>query len=203
MAFRDIPILSNFTGADENPLSEGGNWQAIPIQSGVALTQRLSNQWAPVGGSQSMWAQAFGAEQSAFVTVVALPSGGGGAGLFMRIDAPNTAGVDCYSVTVTSAGVVAIAKLVNGASYNLGDDMPVGFAAGDKLGMVCRGRTIEAWRFTGGVWVLLGTRYDTDVTLDGFIGAQLVTGATFDDFAAGETVNDPVEVVLPSRMGPF
>lgn len=88
------PILTNFIGANEDPLSEGGAW-AGPMQNGQGQLQRLTNDafasGAGVAPHQSYRQKVYTADQDSFGFWGTLPAAGQGFACWGRITNPNNA----------------------------------------------------------------------------------------------------------------
>ena len=188
----DAPaLISNFTGADENPLSEGGNW--AQLNSASNDLQRISNAITSTsagGQGSSYWTSGnFGPDLEAYITI---PTSGTAAGIIGRIQGEGgSATWDGYEVIAVGTQT-QIAVITNGTATILLQPTPVTWASGDKLGMRLEGSTIQAWRQASGssVWNLVVTAVDNTYTGAGKIGL-LCTGNTIriDDFYAATNSN--------------
>jgi hypothetical protein len=112
-------LVSDFTGADENPLSEGGNWANLN-SSGNPL-KRISNAVSAsvAGNCFSYWTPAnFGADLEAYATISTVS---GGCGLLVRIQGEGGAATwDGYRLNISSAGTVTgIGRYTNAAVTSL------------------------------------------------------------------------------------
>lgn len=173
-----MTLVSNFTGADENPLSEGGNWGNL--DSAGSPLQRISS--AASGGAvancRSYWVPAnFGPDVDVAVTISTLS--GNSVGLLARIQGEGGAATyDGYQIDATTAGCSIYRATDAGLLFLLGQSL-IGFVSGDKLGMRCVGSTIQVWRQPSGSpnWYLLLAVVDATYASAGKIGV-LVGGTT-------------------------
>ena len=178
-------LISDFTGADENPLSEGGNWANLD-SSGTAL-QRVSNAYALSSGgiSRSYWTPTnFGPDLQAYTTIVS--------GTALRIQARvqgegGAATWDGYEFT--AAGSNTIISRVTNASFTtlFTSSVIVTWAAGDKLGARLEGTSLQIWRFPSGGsdWALVTAVGDSTYLSAGKLALGASVASTGDDFFAG------------------
>lgn len=218
MAFPSTSVLSAFTGADENPLSEGGNW-AGPLRTTAGQARRVTNQYGPPSSGtstgESYWTPSTpGPDSEVFVTVAGLPTGNGFfSGLCARIQTPNTSGVDFYALEVvrTSAGVYtpSIYRVINGTFTKITDLATFNPTVGEMWGLEVVGAgatvTLRMWRNTGSGWVQVGSDVsDTDANrivaagkLGLYLGGTIPTGWRFDDFGGGTVISVTLDDCLP------
>lgn len=179
-------ILSSFTGADENPLSEGGVWSSTPIlTSSASLFERLSNQAAANGASaRQPYNTTFANDQEAFVTLATPTSAG--SGVYCRIQNEGTASANGYAGQYHTGVGWRIFRVAAGAATQIGSTDATVAAAGDGLWLSCIGTTITLYHFTGGQWHVRVQVTDSVVAGGGKIG--MVCGDTtgrLDDFGGG------------------
>ncbi len=196
-------LISDFTGADENPLSEGGNWANLNTSSNPL--QRLSNAaTASVNAdSASYWTPAnFGADLEAYVTITSPATSP--AGLIGRIQGEGGAATwDGYVVRASTLSL-QIGRVDNGVITLLVNTGSVTIASGDKLGMRISGSAIEAWKQLSGssVWNLVATTTDTTYASAGKIGLFCTsTSIGMDDFYAATNSNLFTPLAWTSRGG--
>jgi hypothetical protein len=180
-------LISNFTGADENPLSEGGNWAQLS-SSGNAL-QRISNAVASVinGLGASYWTPAnFGPDVEVYLTLTNVAVSGHG--LAVRVQGEGGANTwDGYQARLTAAEVI-LSRVTDSVRTDLDSSISAGFAAGDKLGLSVRGSTITAWRQPSGSsrWNIVLTAVDATYASAGKIAVIAPwTTTRSDNFFAG------------------
>lgn len=213
-------LISDFTGADENPLSEGGNWGS-PIDSSLPtnVLQKIGNSasGATVGDCYSYWTPGdFGPDVEAYITFSTWANGGG---ILLRVQEEGGAGTwDGYRIRFSPPSTPQISRVDNAVITNLTltGSVTATWASGDKLGASCQGSVIRIWRFpsAGSAWALHGTANDATYPNDGKIGVYCnSTTIRADDFFAGQfeyffrgvplqMPRDPAE--FPQRhFGPF
>lgn len=195
------PILSTLDGADENPLSEGGNFTG-PFLAGRGQLQRLSNVAAPVANtSQSYWTQDDFLETEVYFTVAAKPgTSGAWITLVGRLANPASAERDDYELEITANSGGAEAWNFWRHQANTGVNVATLTATevnvGDMILFQIRGSgaTVKllAWhKPSGGVWTLIGTFDDSSadrVVAEGKLAMEISTSAAWrlDDFGGGE-----------------
>lgn len=208
MAFGDFAtLLSAFTGTDENPLSEDGNW-ALTNSSEIAC-RRLTNQVksSGTGTGCSHWTPAsFGPDCEAYFTIATKPASSQAVAVVARVQGEGGAGTwDGYRLlwTAVSGGANdtwSLNRMTNGVSAATIASGTQEFASGEKMGICCIGGTIQAWRFAGGAWALLGSGTDTTYPNAGKAGMRLQnTTVIVDDFFAGTI---PANAIPPKCINP-
>lgn len=195
MAFPTTSVLTTFTGADEEDLSEGGDWQANPIQVGPGRCRRISNEADTKfagGDCQSVWATEYAADQEVFATITEVPTSGQSITVWFGIVGPNTAGVDAYLAAISGAATnnLSLFKCINSSVSAIGTPVTQAASIGHKLGGRRTGTTLELWYDTGSGWTVRDSMTNSEVTGDGFIGIELFEGGRFDNFGGGETVSE-------------
>lgn len=201
MAFPTTPVLTTFAGADENPLSEGGNWPAN-VDTDDADLQILSNQAAGTGaGINSMyWTTTYGPDCEVYVTVPTVGAGDVASLVYLRIAGQGTATPDGYQARVImdfgSPHVCLINRMDDGAFTQLGANVEDGtWSNGDQLGMSAIGSTLALYR-NG---TALGTRTDATYSAAGKLGLGCTTTTPrFDSFGGGSIGGGPL--VARSRL---
>lgn len=187
MAFGDFAtLLTTFTGPDENPLSEGGNWQFC---AGEPLhLQRKSNQCtstlAPgvdADDSHVMWvANTFGPDYEAYYTVSNVGTNVGlgnipAFDLFLRFPPPSVGFMDGYWLQITNANTWGIFVSLTGGTHLIGSGVQA-LSNGDKIGMRVVCWVVDVWYqpFGSAVWTRIAICTDTfqttSVTGTGSVG---------------------------------
>ncbi len=168
MAFPSTSVLDNFTRADENPLSGGGNWAVL---STSAPTLKLVSNRVTCSTNalnQNYWTVAdFGPDCEVFATFAVVSTSAGGLRLFARVVQEGGANtfdgycLRCSWVTGGANDTVTLNVVTNGVLTVL-NTFTHEMVDGDKYGMTCIGTVLEAWcaPVATGVWGSLGT-YDT------------------------------------------
>lgn len=185
-------ILSTFTGANEDPLTEGGAWSSTPIVNGsTALMQRLSNVAAKsasgTGQARQAWVASYAADQEVFCTVPTLPGAGQGVGVFARVQNPgNATTCKAYAGFYTPGTGFRIFSISGTTFTQRGSTSATTMSAGDKLWLSCNGTSIVLSVFTSGAWTSKVSVTDSNVTGGGQLGIELddATGR-IDDFGGG------------------
>lgn len=188
-------LLSSFTGSDENPLSEGGNWAKVNSDS-FSDMRRVDNQASSTGAAASdthtYWTpDTLGPDVETYITLDTVPNS---VDLSVRIQDPGGSNTwdgywlqvehDDYPFQEPRWGMF-VAQ--NHAAVELGHTR-WDFADGDKVGMRAICNRITGWLFQDGAWRLIIEVYDTAET---FMGAGYVSfgcddnNGRLDDFFAG------------------
>ena len=185
-------LISSFTGSDENPLSEGGNWAVLNTAVANRALQRVSN--AAVGQAagtcMSYWTPAnFGPDLEAYVTAgTATPQ----IGIAVRIQGEGGSNTWDGYLVLPAAGFTQIFAVTNGSPATLVTGTNSTWAVGDKLGVRCEGSTIQAWRQASGsgTWNLVCTVVDTTYSSAGKVALRSdSTTQIVDDFYAATDSN--------------
>jgi len=186
--FDNLSLISSFTGPDENPLSEGGDW-ANPNTTGNVF-QRISNTagGAGAGDAFACWTPSnYGPDVQAYITISTV----GTTGITLRITGEGALNTwDGYHTLATST-LSRIYRVDNAARTQLVTTSAVTWGVGDLLGMIVRGAQLELWRFPSGgsAWAVVITTTDATYSSAGKIG-MYTSGTTgkLDDFHAGPIV---------------
>lgn len=168
--FPTTPILDTAVRADENPLSQGGQWASPMLLSTNSPLQISSNQFAPTTGAESDSYRSqllYGPDSEAYVDVPVLP-GNEVVGVAVRVTNPGTASVNAYYV-FWNASKLEIYMLSAGTPVSLYNTSAT-FSAGDSIGLSAYGTTISLWHKTSGVWSLTQSVIDGTVSGPGYIG---------------------------------
>lgn len=191
---KDVPtLISDFTGSDENPLSEGGKWANLntssnPLQrisgaSGQTVAGICASYWTP---------ENFGPDVEAYVTIVTLSTGFHS--ILLRIQNEGGAATwDGYRFNVSSSTTSHIYVVTNGVSTSLIQNLDTTWASGDKLGARIVGNTLQLWRQPSGssTWNLVSSAVDSTYPSAGKIGLYQTGDGTsrLDDFYAATNSN--------------
>lgn len=195
MAFPATSAFEDFsTAADENPLSDGGNF-AGPIIPGDGTSKLSSHQAVAVNGSsygETYWATSFSGAHEVWAAI------GGTSQLSYQpyvaacIQSPNTSSNAGYVLWAQSTTQIQLRRFVSGASGAALASYTSGFtlAAGDAWGMHIEGGVISCYVRVSGTWSLLGTVSDSTYT-SGYVGFGWwnTAGATvgFTSFGGGNS----------------
>lgn len=196
------PVLTSFTGADEEPLSEGGAWTGGTIRTASATIKpcrRVGNQLGPssIGGAntaESVYNTSFAADQEAFATLATIATANF-QDVYCRVQGEgNTATAKAYFCGYDGSlnggsGAVYIYKLVAGVFTQLGSNVNVTLASLDKICIQAIGTAIAGYYFHGGVWNTSANIQATDSAISGSgkLGVDLSCAGAFrmDEFGGG------------------
>ena len=190
MLFPTTGILDNFNRADENPLSDGGNWSG-PIFPGDQRHQVLTNLAAGAGAFPESYRSntTYGPDAECFFTIQTLPATGEYVSPWVRMQTPNTTGLDGYTVTWTKlAGVdsLQLFRIDNTVGTQLGATVSLEMGAGDRLGIEAIGSVISVYVNQGSGWVQQISATDATYGAAGNIGMDSSeTTYRIDDFGGG------------------
>jgi hypothetical protein len=189
-------VLDDFNRANENPVSQGGNWTCPFISNAASPNIKVvSNQLAADSTTATSDGYrnniAYGPDCEAFATVAVRAGSGNGMSVFARGQQPGTSTGDAYEVIATQQTGVdnwEIRRLDNGAATQL-ILFNQEFATGDAIGIKCIGNYIAAWWKNAGTWQLLGYVQDTTYPNAGFLGARIkINTGRLDDFSGGGSI---------------
>lgn len=188
MIFPSTPILDNFNRANENPLSDGGRWDAGGLQ--VVSNQATSN--GP-GGDGCTWRLVYGPDMEVYVTITTLLNLHGDIfSMCNRLDGNGNGYQIAWtkSLTQDTINIQSIAGFTptNIASFNQN------VSVGDKIGMRSQRNIISAWYAPvgTGIWTMLGSAvdntYNNEGNINAFINEAVSSSCTFDNFGGGSTI---------------
>ena len=186
--FPTTGILDDFNRSNENPLSDGGNWNG-PIWSGDGQLEVVSNQAMSdnSGWGGSWWDVETFTDSEVYVT---LPVAFDRMELNIRFDGMGTAAIRGYYITFDEIdSEIDIARLDDDDNdVELGATISQSLSSGDKVGVSMIGDTLTVWLNEGSGWNSLGTRTDSTYA-SGYIAiATDQDTARFDDFGGGEVI---------------
>jgi hypothetical protein len=197
-------LVSDFTGADEDPISEGGNWDKMDSNFFLSL-KRVGNKLAAPNTSQ-WWiyytAAMYGPDVDVYATldtrdvdgrrftVLARVAGAGGANTFDGYEAEGRllSGTDSWKLfEIRDFGSVSYAQIAGGSRE---------WSAGEKIGLRCRGNKISLWIYSGGSWSKISEVTDSVHSAAGRIGVSMSgTLGRLDDVYAGTLIQYPRVVI--------
>jgi PKD domain-containing protein len=178
-------LLDNFNRANENPLSQGGNWTNL----GTTKLQLVSNGVVGLSasGNNSMSYSGAGdfTDCDAWVTLTGTPTPGSSyAGVIAR--QRHNGFVIATGQANPGANEIILQYVNVGGGVTALGTWPITTSPGDSVGIRCVGTTISAYyKPVGGDWQLLGSATDTNEP-SGYIG--LTTNDTvyaMDNFGGG------------------
>lgn len=167
-------LLTAFTGADENPMTDGGNWDRLNDSNSTQL-RRLGNQVTSNGTltGECYWTPATYQDFVIYWTISTLPGSGNAQRLYGRLKDVGLLGnvwdgyVVRYQQAATSQLIIDVNTNATGTTLST---VNITLAAGDKIGMVCLGSMIQSWAYTSGAWALQATVFDSTYPAAGYIG---------------------------------
>jgi hypothetical protein len=193
-------VLDDFNRPDG---PAGANWAVV--YGGFTSFLVSSNQAVDSSTSVYGWTywqpQQFGPDSSAFVTVTSVSTDA--LRVCARFTTPAVATRSGYCVQDT-ANSWTIRRFDNGTAVILGSTFSQPVAAGDRIGIVAVGTTIEAWYAPGaGAWTRLSSQTDATYRNAGFLALES-RGSRLDDFGGGTLGTTPVapaNTVAPTVTG--
>ncbi len=209
MSFPTTPILDNFTRANENPLSDGGNWSSSIVVNDVGL--KLVSDYAvgtmSANPNSSYWSAAIFHYSEAYITWSAVPVAQYTVVLSARTSNENTSGPNTtngYFFTAQPAQAIYFSKFVNGTFTVLSNDTSQAnlFVSGDTQGFSVIKNQLAGFREHGGTWSEIGVVTDNALT-SGHIGISLGTNSTMQlsNFGGGEAPSASATNFLVPYMG--
>lgn len=187
--------IDNFNRANEDPLSDGGDWTSNIVSTDPSTLIVLGNQLdrSAVAGNGSSWRNdaTYGPDME---VSLALPDAVGGnifIGVnFRLIDPGVAASTDGYAVwwNETTAGLLI--RVLTNSTYATLSTTTVAVASGDSIGGSAVGDQICAWhKPAAGSWTLVDCETNTAHTGAGAVGAFTNTASyAGDDFWAATKV---------------
>lgn len=184
-------ILDNFNRADGGL---GANWTTMAGTMGVTSNQMGA---AAVPALARYNVATYGPNVDGFITISVLPSVTNGASILARL----SSAANGYMVTYQVGTGILIRRLTGGAPTTLDTTAVPALSAGDKLGIRCRGATIESWYTSGGVWTMAASVTDATYSTANYL-AVFLSGTTsrVDDFGGGTMVFPVIPVVQHHRQ---
>lgn len=180
--FPATAVLDNFNRANENPLSDGGNWTEF-LFYGQPL-QLVSNQakgQVPPTTPASYWVPSTFTDCEVYCDVVSF--GDGGIDLILRI---NPADNSNYFCTFTPTGFTLYRSPLGSTTIISSGTATI--SPGDTIGLRAIGSVISVWVKHNGIWDVLDAETDTSVTGAGHIGLgteDTATSSVMDNFGGG------------------
>ena len=198
MTFPTTAQLDGFGRADENPLSDGGNWSG-PIFSGDGVLEVISGQCCQVlgGGGEAAWATAITGAVEVWAVLAAVDTDPFICACLTGVGGAATG----YTLNLTGGFGGELDLFAHGGAGLLASYTGLSVTPGDSIGLSVSDHTLKVWWRSGaGLWTLIGTTTDSTYT-DGKIGIGTNAGSdaepAFTSFGGGATVG----VVPPPRHG--
>jgi hypothetical protein len=205
--FPTTGVIDAFNRANTGP-PPSADWTTIYNGHKVASNQCIGN--ATSDANLSGWdTNTFGPASEGYITIPTDGDTSATVGIFLRLTTLNLSTFDGYNVECQSNGVtnaVAIYRIDNGATTQLGATITQAYSSGDALGGEGAGSNLRAYRKpSGGSWAQLGTnRTDATYGSAGYIGLwSFGTANILDDFGGGTTLGPAASLILPRYRGGF
>lgn len=196
MAFPTTGILDAFTRANENPVSDGGNWGG-PLFAGSGRAQLVGNAITTTGTFNENYRSNtnYGPDCEAYCTIATLGTDGA-VNPFVEVTLRTSsegAGWNGYQILFfPSLSEVVVVRTDNEVDTQLGASISQSISGGHKVGAEMVSSTITPYIDTGGGWTALSTRSDGTYTGAGHIGVSFGRSGTIawvlDDFGGGTVV---------------
>ena len=211
-------ILDDFNRADEDPLTDGGNWDSADgygATSGGPL-QLTTNQVRNDGATfveRSTWGDIFADSMEAWATRTAVGADDQEMSLVAGATTDRTSATfDCYlaafGLSAAPTSALTLYSVLNGVMTVIGSAAPPG-GAGSKSGIRVESGIVEVWEYpSGGPWHLAISVRDTTYS-GGQIGLGIKnTTHRWDDFGGGgpttDTIPPPIGIALETDIAyPF
>lgn len=172
-------LLSDFTGADEDPLDESGRWMGWwPADDELQrLSGAASAHSSGTGYDSSATVDTYPADIHVVAEVAARPAGRSGRAMVVgaRITDADTGSHSGYmgaAFTGSPNDNWRIYRVTGGSATLLVSGNDAQLVAGDAIGLVLSGTTIELWHRVSGVWSLRQSTTDGTHTGAGAVGIE-------------------------------
>lgn len=195
MSFPTTPVLDNANRANEDPISQGGNWAQSFGDSNPFRV--VSNQILPNAStfSGSVYSPTYGPDTEVYITIATRQSGSS-AFIYLAYRLTNPGGTfTAYELKIpanTGSSTWTLYKIIAGAATVL-NTWTQAISNGDSVGMEATGNSHQPrHKPSAGSWGAVGSPYsDSSITGAGQIGLEgdvYGPGQTFDDFGGGTIV---------------
>lgn len=196
--FDNLPLLDDFNRANEDPLSQSGDWN-IEASRFLGATQTLeitSNQAAQLdvtSTGRSIRRVPLGSAQAASVTIATLPVDSDDAvSIFLRavITGDGNTFSRGYELAVfppSGSNEFRIQRWSDPSTQTIVAQESRSISAGDKIGFLCYDRFLEGWHFNGTSWTNVVRGSDSTFIGSGCLGLGIRDNeARLADFRGGE-----------------
>lgn len=204
MAFPTTPTLDSFTRADENPLSDGGNWSQAGVLGGgtsadcLQLASNLAE--GAVSGSEctSYWTRG---PVSGYMEVWCTIGTVGGQAVELWAMCPNPSGARSGYRIFTTSSSLTLAR-ANAGSFSTLTTASQTVSAGDSFGMSidASGHIQMYYKASGGSWGTIGTQQTDTTFASGYIALACLTSAGAGTATAFGGSTPASATFVPSRM---
>ncbi len=198
--FPTTPLLDDFNRANENPLSQGGQW-TDSWYPGLGTTKLLSNEMTPASGIGGPYrTQQYPADMECWMTVGS-SLGTNGFDLAARIQNPGVAGTKrAYMWRYQhSANMIRLYWIDTGGAETELTAVSLTMSLGDAIGFQVIAKNLLGWyKPAAGSWNLLSQTEHSSIVGPGYIGCGLHETAAATDFGGG-----PVNVARKANFFRF
>jgi hypothetical protein len=190
--FPTTGILDNFNRANADPLD--GNWSAALGFNGLALTSNQV-QSPTTSYEDAYWTAAnFGPNMEVYATIATKGGNGHEVSFYARLINPASSttadGYNFWSQVMGGTDIHAFYRLDNNGFTQIGSDISMEIASGDKLGGESIGSTHTYYRHNGTSWSALGTWTDGTYTAVGALAIECEnTTWRLDDVGGGTIIS--------------
>lgn len=212
--FPTTAIIDNFNRANENPLSDGGNWESTVGVTAFRLTSNAADSPTANTTAQSNRTTVFPDDQEAYVTLSQENTAvGAGQGVIINITDAGSTSWDGYmlrhrgSLLGSVHDQMTVRRFINNA--NTRDCLQwigLGKTTGNRYGLRRYGNVLETWYLpNGGAWTFLGAMEAVGDLLGGKIGIYAIEGVSvggtrLDDFGGGQARIRPASITATSDV---
>lgn len=196
MAFPTTGVLDTFTSADGS-LGATANWTddlygAADTNAIRIVSNQIRNSGNTTYGASWYDAATFGPDCEVYIDNVTLQAAGNVFAIYLRLQAPGTAGFDGYLAQVVEGAPDqwSIQRVTNTAATILGAAVGLDLVAGDSIGLEAIGTTLTMYRKNAGSWASVLSRTDATYGSAGNIGILIQDNTTgfWDNFGGGTVV---------------
>jgi hypothetical protein len=188
------PLLDNFNRANENPVSQSGNWASVGINGGPGArlsSNSLRSFPSPNGGYSYRVSPYPGGNVQAAVKVTTRPSTNHHLSVLICIQDAGTAGWDGYELrgkVLSGTDSWEIRRVTNGTATVMATKS-LEIATNGTMLLRRLGNTLEFWwKPSSGSWALQQSTTDTTY-MWGMIGVGGYSSGVLDDFSGGSLLS--------------
>lgn len=208
MPFPTTAVLDTFDRANSTT-TIGSSW--TPLESGATKDRGISSNQAYDPDGVYSWiywnAAQYGPDCEAYVTIVIWSTQDDTHTVMLRLKdmTQDAYTFDGYQLKayIFGADTLALVRIDNSVSTQLGATISTTLAAGHKVGLSAVGATLTAYQDSGSGFVSMGTRTDATYANAGYLGFYTPGDTAWrqDDFGGGTLVSPPPPLFAP-RMPP-
>lgn len=208
MPFPTTAILDGFTRANSTT-TIGSNW--TPLESGATKDRGINSNQAYDPDAVYSWiywnVAQYGPNCEGYLTVATWSTQDDTHTVMIRLKdmTQDAYTFDGYQLKayIFGADTLALTRIDNSVSTQLGSSISTTLAAGHKVGISAVGSTLTAYQDSGSGWVEMGSRTDATYAAAGYLGFYTPGDTTWrhDDFGGG-TIVAPSPALFAPRMPP-